>query len=124
RTLYHLYLSKWNLYQERTMVFITIIAFFICQFIYFKEHALFIFSNIFLGVVFLMWSYNCACVLKSNKNMPKLVRARYWIEMPIFVILGLFEFVSPQATITTYAVSVGGILVIDGISRLIEYYKA
>ncbi len=124
RTLYRLYRSKWDLYQERTFVFITVIAAVIYQFMLQKEHALFLFSNIFFGVLFLMAAYNCACILKKEKTLKKWIRVRYWIEMILFLIIGLFDFFSPEHAIRSYALSVGMILLFDGISRIVEYIQA
>ncbi len=121
RTIYRLARSKWDLYKERTFVLMSVIGLFIYQFMIFKEHALFLLSNIFFGVMFLMASYSCACVLRSKKDLRKWVKARYIIEMILFFVLGMFDFVSPEHAIETYALSVGVILILDGISRIVEH---
>ncbi|MCR5109103.1 MAG: DUF2974 domain-containing protein [Lachnospiraceae bacterium] len=121
RTIYRLYRSGWNLYQERIMVLITVIALVSYQFMFFKEHALFLLSSIFFGIVFLMAAYNCACALKKDPGMKKWIKIRYLIEMVLFIILGLFDFVSPQYTMDSYASSVGALLVLDGFSRIVEH---
>jgi len=124
RTILRLYRSKWNLVQERTMVFITIIALVIYQFIFFKEHAMFLLSSIFFGIIFLAASYNCACMLRKKSDIKKWIKVRYAIEMVLFLVLGLFNLVSPEKTLETYGLSVGLILIFDGISRVIEYKQS
>ncbi|MBR1597998.1 MAG: DUF2974 domain-containing protein [Lachnospiraceae bacterium] len=125
RTLYHLYHSHWNLYQERTLVYITITFLVIYLLMIFKEHALSLFSSIFFGILFLIAGYNCAVVLKEKdfaKNQ-KWIKVRYILEMVLFFILGFFNFVAPETTIEWYAVSVGIVLLLDGASRIAEYIQ-
>ena len=56
---------------------------------------------------------------KSKKNFGLSL-----ITSIVFVILGLFLFIKPNATITTISYIIGGILLILGIISIIRYFRS
>ncbi len=104
------------------VVYIALFTLVLYEFVMVKEHALFLFSSVFFGVLFLMGAYHCASKLRQDaEESPKgWVKGRYVVEMVLFLVLGLFNFVAPEHTLESYALSVGVILLLDGISRIVE----
>ena len=125
RTILHLHRSHWNLYQERTLVYITIIFIVIYLLVIIKEHALSLFSSIFFGINCLVISYNCAMILKEKKKNIAFpwVKVRYMIEMVLFAVLGFFVLAAPESATVIYSVNMGIILILDGVSRIVEYVQ-
>lgn len=122
RALLYLKKSNWNLKQNRVLVYLAAGALAIYLILMLKESALEVFSSFFFGMLFLIIAYRYGELIRAGEYRidSRFVHVRCYIEVVLLTILGVFSLVAPARTMKFYAISIGGILVLDGLSRLVE----
>ena len=122
RALLYLKKSNWNLKQNRVLVYLAVGALAIYLILMLKESALEVFSSFFFGMLFLIIAYRYGELIRAGEYRidSRFVHVRCYVEVALLTILGLFSLFAPARTMKFYAISIGGILVLDGLSRLVE----
>ena len=103
--------------QERIILSMVMVGLLICLIV--KEQAMFLLGSVILGILFFVLSYYTGTKAVASRG-DKFLHTLYVIECVISIIYAVSFFVIPSATINAYALSIGVLLVIDGVVRLIR----
>ncbi|MBO6158078.1 MAG: DUF2974 domain-containing protein [Firmicutes bacterium] len=115
-----LYKNHWSLegMRERIILSLVMIGLFICLLV--KEQAMFLMGSFIFGNVCFVLSYLSGEKAVTDKT-HKFLRVLHIAECAITLLYGISFLVIPSATIGAYAFSIGILLILDGLIRLVRY---
>lgn len=105
--------------KERVYICIALIV--LCLSILFKEDALFVFGSVLFAVLFFVLSIR-AISRASDETNAKFFRVLGGFEGFFAAIYGFSFLVIPRNTVRTYAMSIGCLLILDGIVRILHIF--
>ena len=117
-TVRHLQKNHWNPEASRERIILTIILAVLVILLLVKEDAMYFLGSVVAGGFFLVAAYITA-MKASRARHNRFNRIRYIIEAVLAAMFGMSFLVIPKATVYAYALSIGSVLIIDGLVRLV-----
>lgn len=119
-TLFRLYHAKWDFSTAKERLYLLVILVAICIVVLIKENALFMLGSILYGILAIVMSFrqiSKAINLKDDYAM----RVIHVLEAVLLLVYGVGSLVAPYDAIYGFAVSIGILLIADGVIRLIYH---
>ncbi|MBR3718348.1 MAG: hypothetical protein IKN20_00600, partial [Firmicutes bacterium] len=111
--------TGWDREGQSGRIYMSIVLLGMCASIFFKEGASFVLGSAVTGTLFLIAAYSCGEKTAREKD-DKVLRVLYGAEAFFCFLFGLAFLVIPESTIYAYSMSIGTIMLIDGVLRLLR----
>ncbi|MBO5517678.1 MAG: DUF2974 domain-containing protein [Firmicutes bacterium] len=111
--------TGWDREGQSGRIYMSIVLLGMCASIFFKEGASFVLGSAVTGTLFLIAAYSCGEKTAREKD-DKVLRVLYGAEAFFCFLFGLAFLVIPESTIYAYSMSIGAIMLIDGVLRLLR----
>lgn len=116
-TVKNLHDSAWNAEREQPRIYICIAMVTALTAVVIKENALFVIGSMMFGIGFLIEAFRRGRAFRNTKD-DRFMKVITGAETAFSAIYGISYLVIPQSTVYAYAISVGAVLIADGVLRL------
>ena len=116
-----LYKNHWSLEGMRERIIISLIMLGLCVCLIVKEQAMFLLGSMIFGVICFVLSYASGEKAARLKN-DRFARILHIVECVVTGIYGISFLLIPSATVSAYALSIGILMLLDGVVRLVRMF--